>query len=618
IEADQLTYVLGTNEIAAPGKLLASIQLLGANERLTTARFLFRVEKDLITEDAVKSTSEFAILQQLKNELEEIDVVDLTNQFNAHLAESAKIIKVENFGADPTGTNDSTDAFRQALIQSMQTGLPACAYGTSYLITDTIFLSNDDYIYPPRLIGSGGQTTMIRFDNLTPLKNLFEFDTNVNYVHIEGVQIIDVNPRTSRAFYFKDNRVSGSPSWKHYFGDFRIFGFKEGIRWDGDTDFFQDAHLDGVTYMNGKFRNCETAIVFNNIQAVNHNLYSVDFENDDPVDQTEKWKMFKFERGSQVNHLGGSVIGCGPYVWWEPKVPGHFQATHQFKSEGIRHEIRGANPAPTYHHSESSSISIDSFFRIIIKNATVVVLEKDNADFIKTGGRCYIDIDGFKSSRTMRINGVMTTNYGNAAQYGQIKVRNAEDLSYVRTKEIAYGSSTLPPTNDDTFIPCEIIRTSDTALFQTVDNVVRFLADHQNILPNFYSIAQVKTLVWKERWTNSGFGAGANPARQTIQLPNYAHPLKFRILEYGSHRTSPFIFKLFFVVAGEEYLVATIAVDNTNSKYGTYEALINPPSGAIDKIFANPDAGAEWDGQIIIEKSGTLEGFPGLIMIDYI
>ena len=90
VEADHLSYTLGTNEIAAPGKLIATIQLLGANERLTTARFLFRVEKDLITEDAVKSTSEFAILQRLKEELEAIDVVDLTNQFNAHKAESVQ------------------------------------------------------------------------------------------------------------------------------------------------------------------------------------------------------------------------------------------------------------------------------------------------------------------------------------------------------------------------------------------------------------------------------------------------------------------------------------------------------------------------------------------------
>ncbi len=86
--SNMLAYVLGTNEIAVPGKLIASIQLLGANERLTTARFVFTVEKDLITEDAVKSTSEFSILQQLKQELEDIDVVKLTNQFNAHKADT--------------------------------------------------------------------------------------------------------------------------------------------------------------------------------------------------------------------------------------------------------------------------------------------------------------------------------------------------------------------------------------------------------------------------------------------------------------------------------------------------------------------------------------------------
>ncbi|ANW97728.1 hypothetical protein CSTERTH_01115 [Thermoclostridium stercorarium subsp. thermolacticum DSM 2910] len=69
--SNMLAYVLGTNEIAAPGKLIATIQLLGANERLTTARFLFRVEKDLITEDAVKSTSEFPILQRLVKDVED-------------------------------------------------------------------------------------------------------------------------------------------------------------------------------------------------------------------------------------------------------------------------------------------------------------------------------------------------------------------------------------------------------------------------------------------------------------------------------------------------------------------------------------------------------------------
>lgn len=70
VEADKLTYTLGTNEIASPGKLLVSIQLWGSTERLSTARFAFQVERDLITPAAVQSTSEFPILQKLVQDVQ--------------------------------------------------------------------------------------------------------------------------------------------------------------------------------------------------------------------------------------------------------------------------------------------------------------------------------------------------------------------------------------------------------------------------------------------------------------------------------------------------------------------------------------------------------------------
>ncbi|PYG88505.1 uncharacterized protein DUF2479 [Ruminiclostridium sufflavum DSM 19573] len=75
------TYNLGTNEIAIAGTVFASVQLMGADgERLTTSQFSFIVVSDLINPSAVQSTTEFAILQQLKEELEAIDVVALTNK----------------------------------------------------------------------------------------------------------------------------------------------------------------------------------------------------------------------------------------------------------------------------------------------------------------------------------------------------------------------------------------------------------------------------------------------------------------------------------------------------------------------------------------------------------
>lgn len=70
---NSLTYTMGTNEIAHPGTVLASIQLIGASsERLTSARFRFNVVKDLITPSAVQSTTEFPVLNQKIQEVNDL------------------------------------------------------------------------------------------------------------------------------------------------------------------------------------------------------------------------------------------------------------------------------------------------------------------------------------------------------------------------------------------------------------------------------------------------------------------------------------------------------------------------------------------------------------------
>lgn len=96
VGVSSLTYNFGTNEIACPGYVLASVQLIGSNnERLTTARFRFAVVPDLLSPSAIHSTTEFAELQRLKAELEGIDVVVLSNELAAHKAETTtQIISV--------------------------------------------------------------------------------------------------------------------------------------------------------------------------------------------------------------------------------------------------------------------------------------------------------------------------------------------------------------------------------------------------------------------------------------------------------------------------------------------------------------------------------------------
>jgi hypothetical protein len=94
VRENDLYYKMGTNEIACTGKVVAQVQLLGADgARLTVGGFRFEVIQDPVTPWSVQSTSEYGILQQLVADLEAIDVVDLTNQFNAHKAESAAQIE---------------------------------------------------------------------------------------------------------------------------------------------------------------------------------------------------------------------------------------------------------------------------------------------------------------------------------------------------------------------------------------------------------------------------------------------------------------------------------------------------------------------------------------------
>lgn len=100
VGAGALTYTMGTNEIACPGDVLTSIQLIGAaNERLTTARFKFHVVRDLIIPGTVQSVSEFAILQQLVADVNQLkqDIVNLqvpdNSLMDAKLSNTAGQIK---------------------------------------------------------------------------------------------------------------------------------------------------------------------------------------------------------------------------------------------------------------------------------------------------------------------------------------------------------------------------------------------------------------------------------------------------------------------------------------------------------------------------------------------
>lgn len=69
---DGFTYQMGTNEIACIGEVLAIVHLYGnSGERLATSKFKFEVERDLESESAIKSSSQYGALQKILVEFNE-------------------------------------------------------------------------------------------------------------------------------------------------------------------------------------------------------------------------------------------------------------------------------------------------------------------------------------------------------------------------------------------------------------------------------------------------------------------------------------------------------------------------------------------------------------------
>jgi hypothetical protein len=132
----------------------------------------------------------------------------------------------------------------------------------------------------------------------------------------------------------------------------------------------------------------------------------------------------------------------------------------------------------------------------------------------------------------------------------------------------------------------------------------------QTVYPGGWAASQMKTLVYTNR-DSGGFGAGANPATSLVNLPLFGRPCKFRLLRDDVNAGSAFVMELYAVVAGENYLVASITP--TANVGGHFEANIQTPTGLT--YFLND--GVVWDGKMKVVKSGTINGFVGLIMIDY-
>ncbi|RWD26603.1 MAG: hypothetical protein EOS22_15695 [Mesorhizobium sp.] len=504
------------------------------------------------------------------------------------------------------GTDD-TGPIRAAFKAAMTVGLPVHLPGRQYRITDTLCMPNADYKFSFKVVGDSGNSTRIWFDNAVPKKNMFYSDLNISYVNFEDIELLDRTPGTSRAIQFVGT-LSGGPAWKHLFKGVRIVGFQEGARFDGGATIFTDAYQSEVMFLHSKFKNCRKSLIYNNIQAVNHQLIGLDIENDDVADASEKWPMIVFERGSFINHLGGSVIGYGPYVSFTyPGVGGAFQVTAQFASRGIRMEARGDGPFIDHH--TASDISVSNAFRLRFEDMAVIASRSASPILARFGGRVYARFDNVHSNVPMDVHAYMTADLGRHSENGKIDLNGCRRLNYKRVSDQAAYCSAAVRASDRRAIPAEISMEEEGPAGTVVDGYYQLIADRKTIYSGNWQVAELKTLTWAPSDVN-GFGGGSNPATMQIFLPQYARPCKFRLLCDDINAAADIVLDLYFVLAGKDVLVASLAPRDG----GHFEANIRGPSKTLVIWIAD---GLDWDGKMKVVKSGSSDSFVGLIMIDY-
>ena len=503
---------------------------------------------------------------------------------------------------------DVTAAVQAGMNRAIAIGAVLFFPAGSYKITDTISLTNANHSYSGGMQGENGNSTRIHFFNGTSLKNMFYVDSDVNYLTVSDLEFSDNTARTSRAFYFSDTLANTAPSWKHMFKNVRVVQFKEGVRFDGGATIGDDAHESEVMFLHSKCRNCETGLIYNNIQAVNHQLIGMDFEND-AEGVSDEWTHIKMERGTSVNHLGGSVIGKGSYLKYKYAIAGGFQNTSQFASKGVRVEKRGG-AAPIINHDTDSIITVSNSLRIIIDDMPVVASGGATV-FARFGGRSFAKFQNVHANVQMDVEAYITTNLGGNSEYGSIVLESCKALNYKRISTVtAYGSAGVAATNYRS-IPADISKSGEGVVGQN-DGAGYFTLNnpHQTIYQGGWITSHIKTLVYAPG-DSGGFGSGVNPATALINLPLYGRPCKFRLLRDDINAGLAFQLDLIVVVAGVDYTVATITP--TANVGGHFETDIQTLTGLT--TFLND--GVNWDGKMKVVKSGTTNGFVGLIMIDY-
>jgi hypothetical protein len=542
-------------------------------------------------------------------------------------------------------SHDDTAAIQAAINAAVATGKDLLFSQKNYQITSTLTIPGSPFgndgsrARALHMIGQGtGGYTYLKFnpDTSDPAyianANMFTVADNMSYMIFENLAFRDESATATKCTYsFTTTRAATGvfPLWKVEYRNFRFENFNVGLHFEGDTDYLKDALLDGFTFTHGKFRECKTSVIYENTQAVNHTYLNVDFENTTDTDSdTEKdptlplgslsssdtgYKIFHFKRGSMVNHFGGSVIGAGSYVFIEVLASGHFQATSQFNSYGVRMEQRSSNEA-IIHHSDTSTINGANSFKVNLDGFSVVnsYTGVEEPVFAKLGGQIALTCNNVRTNKEMFVEAYITPFLVSNFQLGNIDIRNSNKLTYRKiTPKCAYQQTTAVASTDQTEIPARIVNKVEGISFTNTNGVLAATNTDTQVLAAGFTPTELKQFVYKPS-SSTGFSG----TTISLQLPLYARPVKFGLVKTSANASAPIVMT-FNIETGTAPSVVEhqcAQIDTTNFA-GAAEQLLTLPASSINELYVD---GSNWDGRCTIVKSGSTAAFQGILIIYYI
>ena len=320
--------------------------------------------------------------------------------------------------------------------------------------------------------------------------------------------------------------------------------------------------------------------------------------------------MIVLERGTVINHIGGSIIGHGPLLKFKYANANDFQVTSRYTGQGLRPEFKGNGPM--IDHDPASTIGVSNAIRVALRDMDIQV-DPGVSDPIlaRIGGRVMLILDSIQANRPMSIDAYMTTALSSNLQFGAVVGRDLRNIDYRRVSTVAaYGGNGVPA-SDLRRIPALITKSFEAMQWEdTGSGYLRPLASKTTILSGGPQI--VPTGFAYAAPNTNGFGSGANPSTTLFQLPKHARPTRFRIIRDNVNASSPFVFDLFAVIGGTDHKVASITPSAGIG--GQFEVNIQLGSALTNFIVD----GTNWDGRMKFVKSGTVNGFVGSFFVDFV